>query len=129
MVGGSLGVNPTIQKEEPMKKVAILLCAALAVGLVFAAGMEKGTEKAMGKTHKMTVEVVSVDMDAKTITIKDEKGETKAGVPVMGKALDELKMVKPGEKIVVTCQDNEKGEHTGITKIQMAKAHSATAGK
>ena len=111
-----------------MKKIALLLCIALATTMVFAGGDMAGEHKAMGKNHKMTAEVVSMDMDAKTLTVKDEKGEMHTA-PVMGKALDMLKSLKPGEKVILTCEDNEKGEHTGISKIEMAKAHHATAPK
>src|SRR5436309_10555672 len=101
-----------------MKRAAILLCAILAVGLVFA-GMEK-EQKSMGKSHKMTVELVSVDMEAKTITVKDEKGETQTA-PLLGKTIEAVKNYKVGDKLVVTCQDNEKGEHQGVTHIEAVK--------
>ena len=107
-----------------MKKAAIVLCAILVgMGLVLAAGegMEK-EHKAMGKSHKMTVELVSVDMDAKTITVKDDKGETHTA-PLLGKAVEAAKNFKAGDKLVVTCLDNDKGEHTGVTHIETAKAN------
>jgi hypothetical protein len=102
-----------------MKKTAMLLCAILAMGVVFA-GMDK-EHKAMGKSHKETVELVSVDLDAKTITIKDDKGETHTA-PLLGKASEEAKAYKAGDRLVVTCMDNEKGEHTGISHIEMVKS-------
>ncbi len=73
-----------------------------------------------GKTHDMKGEIVSVDLDGKMLTFKDEKGESHTA-PVMGKALETLKTVKAGDKVTVTCTDNEKGEHQGISGIKIAK--------
>ena len=72
------------------------------------------------KTHDVTTEVVSVDPAKKTITLKGEKQNTTA--PVEGKAVAELKTVKAGEKVTVTCRDNDKGEHQAITSIKPAAA-------
>jgi hypothetical protein len=63
-------------------------------------------------------------MEAKTVTIKDDKGEPKTA-PVMGKAIESLKTLKAGDMVTLTCQDNEKGEHEGVTAIKMAKAPKA----
>src|SRR5881397_1141743 len=112
-----------------MKRIALLLCGALLASLALAGGAEheKMHEKMMGKSHKVTAEVVSMDAANKTITIKTDEGEKT--VPVMGKAVAELKNLKAGQKIVLTCKDNEKGEHTGVTHIEMAKATTANAPK
>src|SRR6478672_9328168 len=110
-----------------MKKIGIVLCLVLAVaiGAVIAndtAAMNSKAEhhKMMGKSHKLTVEVVSVDPAAKTMTIKDENGADKT-VPVMGDAVAHLKHLKAGDKVEVMCKDNEKGEHMGISHIMMPK--------
>ena len=99
-----------------MKRVALLVALALLAGLTLAPAV--AGEK---KTHEMTAEVVSVDAAAKTITIKDEKGEQHTA-PVLAEALASLGSVKAGDKITVTCLDNEKGEHQGVTAIKPAKA-------
>lgn len=70
-----------------------------------------------GKTHDMKAEVVSIDAKAKTITVKDEKGENHTA-PLMGKAIEEAKHLKAGDKITATCQDNAKGEHEGVTSLK-----------
>jgi aspartate 1-decarboxylase len=97
-----------------MKKlgsVLMIVAMILAVsGAVFAAG----------KTHDMTVEIVSIDAKAKTITVKGEAGDKT--VPLMGAAITEAKNFKPGDKVVVSCQDNEKGEHEGVKAIKKAAA-------
>ena len=99
-----------------MKKFALAVAILFVAGLALAQAADE--KKAMaGKTHDMTAEVVSVDATAKTITIKDDKGENKTA-PVMGTAVDALKTLKPGDKVTLTCQDNDKGEHQGVIKIK-----------
>lgn len=71
------------------------------------------------KTHSMKAEVVSVDTAAKKITIKDEKGETKTA-PVLESAAAKLKDFKAGDKVTLTCQDSDKGEHQGVSDIAKA---------
>ena len=93
------------------------LCSVLV--LVMAAVVGAGL-LAEGKKHDVTAEVVSVDAAAKTLTIKGEGGQNKT-VPVQGDAIKELATVKAGDMVVLTCQDNEKGEHQAITGIKMAK--------
>jgi hypothetical protein len=112
-----------------MKKFALL------VALVFVAGVSQAAQNApaapakpapkahaakaqAGKTHDVTTEVVSVDSVKNTITLKGEKENTTA--PVEGKALAQLKTVKAGEKVTVTCRDNDKGEHQAVTNIKPA---------
>ena len=65
----------------------------------------------------MKVEIVSIDATTKMITVKDEKGENHTA-PLLGAAIGEAKSLKAGDKISVTCQDSEKGEHQGIKAIK-----------
>lgn len=95
-----------------MRKLALAIVVLLIAGL--------SLPLAAGKTHDVTVDVVSVDVAAKMITFKGEKGEMSA--PVSDGALEALKKVKAGDKVVLTCQDNEKGEHEAVTGIKPAKA-------
>jgi hypothetical protein len=99
-----------------MKKLASVLAILAVAGLLFV----QTANAADKKTHEMTVTVVSVDMTAKTITVKDDKGADKTA-PVLAEALDSLKTIKAGDKVVLTCLDNEKGEHQGVTAIKAAK--------
>lgn len=72
---------------------------------------------ATGTTHDVTTEVVAVDLEKKVITIKDVNGENKK-VPVLPSALESLKTIKAGDNVLLTCQDNEKGEHQGVSAIK-----------
>ena len=76
-----------------------------------------------GKTHEVTAEVVSVDAEKSTITIKGEKENKTA--PVDAKAAAVLKTVKPGDKVTLTCWDNAKGEHVKVVAIAPAKPAAA----
>jgi hypothetical protein len=77
-------------------------------------------QTASGKTHMVSGEFVSYDPVAKKATVKDEKGQTSA-VPLEGKAISEVAHVKAGEKVMLTCRDNARGEHQAITAIKPAK--------
>ena len=116
-----------------MKKFALLLSALLVAGAAYASQAttapaktkEPAKSTAMGKTHSVEAEVVSADATAKTLTIKGDKGDQT--VPVEGAAVAELKSVKPGEKVKLTCRDNAAGEHQAITKIHAEKSSSSIA--
>lgn len=101
-----------------MKKHALLFCAVF-VALAILAQVTPALAGA--KTHEMTATVVSVNLEGKMITIKDEKGEEKTA-PVIGKAVAELKTVHAGDKVTLTCQDKENGEHEGVSAIKVEKA-------
>jgi hypothetical protein len=103
-----------------LASVLVLALAALPV----AAG-----DAAKSSNHDMTVEFVSFDAKAKTVTFKTEKGESKTA-PVMEGAVASLGTMKAGDKITITCTDNEKGEHLGVAmaKPVMAKAGAAKHG-
>jgi hypothetical protein len=100
------------------RSTVVALC--LAVGLL--GGMAAKAAE-MGHSHQVSTEIVSIDMKANTITIKDDKGESKT-VPVLGTARESLKNLRVGEKVTLTCKDNEKGEHEGVAAIKVeAPAH------
>jgi len=97
-----------------MKKFGSVVSAILIAAFVLTV---PAAALAAGKTHDMKGEVVSVDAKAKTITFKDEKGESHTA-PLMGPAIGEAKSLKAGDKITCTCQDSEKGEHQGVKAIK-----------
>ena len=76
--------------------------------------------KATPVCDDMTVQIVSVDRRSKNITIRNENGGTES-LPVLGDAGRHLGMLRTGRMFTLTCQDNEKGEHQGITAIKAAK--------
>lgn len=115
-----------------MKKTALLLCTLMVVaGAAFAAQATTAPAKhdapAMDtmktQTHVVEAEVVSADAAAKTLTLKgDPENKT---VKVEGPAADQLKNLKAGEKVKLTCRDNAKGEHQAVTHITVEKAAAA----
>ena len=98
-----------------MKLKNSMLAPALILAL--AAALPSASLAGAGKTHEEKAEVVSIDETAKTITLKDDKGENHTA-PLLGKALDEAKHLKAGDKVKATCQDNDKGEHEGVTALK-----------
>ena len=112
-----------------MKKLTLLLCALFIVAGVASASQATApatpakpaakAEPAVAKTHVVEAEVVSMDVAAKTLTIKGEPNMT---MPVEGAAVEHLKALKMGEKVKLTCRDNDKGEHQAITHITVEKA-------
>ena len=97
-----------------MKQKSSMLAAALIFALAAAV---PAAWAGAGKTHESKAEVVSIDETAKTITLKDDKGENHTA-PLLGKAVDEAKHLKAGDKVKATCQDNDKGEHEGVTALK-----------
>jgi hypothetical protein len=101
-----------------MRKIANLAALAVIAALLIVSAAP--ALAGHGKSHKENVEVVSVDVAAKTITLKDAKGETKTA-PVMGDAVAQLEKVKAGDKVTVECHDDENGAHKGVTAIHKQK--------
>jgi len=101
-----------------MKKVAF---AVFMLFVVAALLVPVSPLLAAGKSHDVKGEVLSVDVENQKITFKDEKGATQSA-PVRDKALETLKTLKAGDKVILTCMDNEKGEHQAITSIKVVPA-------
>jgi hypothetical protein len=140
---GAVDARTLKETPNPMKKFALLLSFVFVAGVAAAhdttaakapvnaetkATTATHTAKAAVKTHKVEAEVVSTDAAAKTITIKSDTGENKTA-PVEGKAVAELKTVKAGGKYMLTCRDNEAGEHQAVINIAKAPAVKKTATK
>jgi hypothetical protein len=114
-----------------MKKLTLLFAMLFAASAAMAAestttdksAPAKADAKAAAATtsHDVTAEVVSADPMKNEITLKDEKGKSQTA-PVQGSAIASLKTVKAGDKITVTCMDDEKGQHKAVTAIKPATA-------
>ena len=100
-----------------MRNLTLFVCAAFVAGLVLA---QIHPVSAAVKTHDVTGTVVSVDIEAKKITFKDDSG-TSLTLPVLDKAIESLKTVKAEDKVTLICQDNEQGDHEGVSAIMVAK--------
>jgi hypothetical protein len=115
-----------------MKKIALLLCGLVAVAGLASASQATAPAKpakpmaSAVKTHTLEAEVVSADATAKTLTIKGDPNKT---VPVDAAAAAHLKDLKAGEKVKLTCRDNEMGEHQAITHIVVEKTATKSAKK
>ena len=72
-----------------------------------------------GKTHEIIAEVQATDVNAKSITYKDDTGKI-GTAPVLADAMEALKAAKPGDRVVLTCRDTDKGVHEGIVSIKRA---------
>lgn len=109
-----------------MRKLSLLFCALAILSLVAApiSAAWAGTGTSAVKKHDLTVSVVSINAEAKTMTFKTETGEEKTA-PVIGQAINKIKDVKAGEKVTITCTDKENGEHEGISDIKIAKEPKA----
>lgn len=117
-----------------MKKFALLMSFAFVASVAVAqepkpapeaakapAALTSDTTKAAAKNHDVQAEIVSVDIEKNTLTIKGEAGDKT--VPVEGKAVAALKTVKAGDKLTLTCKDNDKGEHQAVVDIKAAKKY------
>jgi hypothetical protein len=118
-----------------MKKLALLMSFAFVASVAVAqepapasdsakapaAAKSDTASRAMaGKTHDVQAEVVSVDFEKNLLTIKAEPANKI--VPVEGKAVAALKTVKAGDKLTLTCKDDEKGEHKSVVDIKTPAA-------
>jgi len=95
-----------------MKRISIVL-----LGVFFLCVAASLAADGARKTHEVTAIVVALDPDAKTITISGDDGQ-KHTAPLTGAAVASAGKFKPGDKVTLTCQDNEKGEHESVIAIR-----------
>jgi len=100
-----------------MTSTSRLLTLVLACGLLLSISLPALANA--GKTHDIVAEVQSVDLNAKSITYKDDTGKI-GTAPVLADAMEALKAAKPGDRVVLTCRDTDKGVHEGIVSIKRA---------
>jgi len=100
-----------------MRKIAF----AMVIVFLAAFTIPMAGDAAKGKNHDLTAQIVSVDVKAKTITLKGDDGQEHTA-PVTGSAVAELGKIKAGDMVTVTCHDNDKGEHEAVTAIKPVKS-------
>lgn len=106
-----------------MKSKSLALVGIAALGLlVLPFATVVATE---GTHHDLTVQLVSFDAKAKTVTFENDAGE-KNTVPVMESAVKDFADLKTGERVTLTCDDDEHGEHLGISKAKPAVVEKKT---
>jgi hypothetical protein len=104
-------------REAEMKPISLLMCALFVAGIV----LGQLTPVLAGQSkHEFSAEVVSIDLDDETITFLDTHGDEMT-MRVMGDALETLATLAAGDKVILTCEDDENGEHMGIVSIDADK--------
>lgn len=129
-----------------MRKTVFVLSAVLAASVASAQDAKKTVEAPKAPAHaakaktepsktavvakatEIAGEVVSADVAKKTLTFKNEKGESLTW-PAEGKALESLKAAKTGEKVTVVYRANEKGEPQAATEIKAIPAAKVSDAK
>lgn len=102
-----------------MNRLRLMFSALLAFSLVLG-GAVAAVGKPIDKTQKLTAEIVAIDPMAKTITIKDQSGQSKTATAV-DKAAVYIRNLKPGVKAVLTCRVDTTGEIKNITNFKILK--------
>lgn len=126
-----------------MKKTVLVMSAVLVASVAWAQDAKKPVETpkapaqaakaaheasktVAAKATEIAGEVVSADVAKKTLTFKNEKGESLSW-PAEGKALESLKSTKAGEKVTVVYRANEKGEPQAAIDIKAMPAAKVAA--
>lgn len=108
-----------------MKKLGLLFALAGFAGLAAAQEpkpveppMHSSTQHAAmaAKTHELEAEVVSYDASKKMLIIKGTPANKTLSVDAaaVASAVD----LKAGDMVTLTCRDNEKGEHLGVSRVK-----------
>ena len=121
-----------------MKKLALPLALVLATAAFAAAqapapatepakpadAAQAAEAKKPPKTHKVEAEIVSADIEKKTLTFKTTAGEKSALVGPL--AMYRLKKVKAGDKVTLTCKDGATPEECAeVSFIKVPEAPAA----
>ncbi len=101
-----------------MKVFALTLLALVTIGMAVQASPYAD------KTHEIKAQFVSAGSEDHTITYKEDGQDKETTLPVLGKALENLKNLKPGDNVVLVCQDDEQGNPQGIIEIKPVKPQS-----
>lgn len=111
-----------------MKKFALLSSFLLVATVASAAPTTHHSKShdaakvaAKGEGASVSAEVVSVDAAKKTVTFKNDKGETLTW-PAEGAAVDSLKTLKAGEKVAISYSVDANGAPKAIIAVKTAPA-------
>jgi hypothetical protein len=122
--------DPFLMKMTALPLAFVFATAALASAQAPAPEAAKPAEskapeaRRPAKTHKVEAEIVTADVENKSITFKTASGETSAPVGVL--AVYRLKKVKAGDKVTLTCKDGATPEECGeVTFIRVAETPGA----
>ena len=91
----------------PLSALAAFALAVLALAPAYAQEPAEPKAEEASAAREIKGEVVSVDAEAKTITLKQEAAEADSTLTVEGKALASLKDCKAGDKVVLKCKAAE----------------------
>lgn len=118
-----------------MKKLALPLALVFATGALAAAQAPAPAKPAdttateahkPAKTHKFDTEIVSADIEKKSVTYKTPAGDKSA--PVGPLAMYRLKKVKAGDKVTLTCKDGATPEECAeVSFIKVAEPPAAAS--
>jgi PDZ domain-containing secreted protein len=109
----------SFEEIADMKTLALILSLGLLGSAASASAYQAGATTE--KSHQVQAEVVSVDTAKSTMTIKASDGMEKTAT-VEGSAVSQLKNLKSGDKVTLTCRDDDKGEHRAVTAIQKSSS-------
>ena len=75
----------------------------------------------MMKQHEEHMTFVSADAAKKTVTLKGADGKESTGPMLNDMTMKAAMMLKPGDKVKVMCDDDDKGNHKGVSAVSMDK--------
>ncbi len=102
-----------------MNRLTTMFCALLVLSLMLGSAVV-AVGKSAGKTEKITAEIVSIDALAKKITIKSDNGKDTTA-EAANQAAFLIRDLNPGDKAVLTCVLNDKGDIAKITHFKIVK--------
>lgn len=101
-----------------MRKAMLVVALLATLPLVLA-----GPNLAKGTTHEVSTKLVAVNLEKRTVTLEGSDGDDMT-MPVRGEALASLKsqIVKVGDSVIATCQDDDQGNHEAVIGLRPAVA-------
>ncbi len=101
-----------------------VFASGLLVLLVLGLAVQAAPARSQDKTREIKAQIVSVDVDKHTVTYKVDGEDEPATSPAVGKALENLKDLKAGDKVMLICQDGQDGQPESIIEIKPLKSPS-----